>query len=270
MEEKVLNIVLEKRFRRKIDSAVTAGKNTLIVFFKDGKTKKCNIKKIAGGDRGYAFLEANEEYFKNVEMQPGGNGVKWENIFVFSYEQLYQAGEELKLSYEEFVCCIRNGLVNTAEAAQMLDCSRQNIDDLYFVCYMIEQVARQLKQRNRYVVNSIGRTGLYHLISCAETLHCENPDKVADDWIRDYNLTEGNFDITAVDPELADVIPTALDMGEVYQRLIVDTLGANEDYIDGILRVYNNPICDVIDNYNCSAFYEPSYVIARAYQNGGF
>ena len=152
----------------------------------------------------------------------------------------------------------------------MLDCSRQNIDDLYFVCYMIERVARQLKQRNRYVVNSIGRTGLYHLISCAETLHCENPDKVADDWIRDYNLTEGNFDITAVDPELADVIPTALDMGEVYQRLIVDTIGANEDYIDGILRVYNNPICDVIDNYNCSAFYEPSYVIARAYQNGGF
>ena len=26
----------------------------------------------------------------------------------------------------------------------------------------------------------------------------------------------------------------------------------------------------VIDNYDCSAYYEPSYVIARAYQNGGF
>ena len=63
-------------------------------------------------------------------MQPGGNGVKWGNIFELSYEQLYQAGEELKLSYEGFVCCIRNGLVNTAEAAQMLGCSRQNIDDL--------------------------------------------------------------------------------------------------------------------------------------------
>lgn len=23
-------------------------------------------------------------------------------------------------------------------------------------------------------------------------------------------------------------------------------------------------------NYNCSAYYEPSYVIARAYYNGGF
>ncbi|MBR3306115.1 MAG: hypothetical protein IKI75_02520 [Lachnospiraceae bacterium] len=91
-----------------------------------------------------------------------------------------------------------------------------------------------------------------------------------DDWIRDYGLETGDFDISDVDHELAEIIPTPLDMGEVYQRLIVDTAGSSEDYVDGILRVYNNELCDVIDNYNCSAFYEPSYVIARAYQNGGF
>ena len=39
---------------------------------------------------------------------------------------------------------------------------------------------------------------------------------------------------------------------------------------DRIIRVYNDRICEVIDNYNGSAFYEPSYVIARAYQAGGF
>ena len=54
-------------------------------------------------------------------------------------------------------------------------------------------------------------------------------------------------------------------MGAVYQRLIINTLSSKEDYVDGIIRVYNDDICDVIDNYNCSAFYEPSYVIARAY-----
>lgn len=43
-----------------------------------------------------------------------------------------------------------------------------------------------------------------------------------------------------------------------------------ESKVDGIIRVYNNLICEVIDNYNCSAYYEPSYVIARAYQNGDF
>ena len=60
--------------------------------------------------------------------------------------------------------------------------------------------------------------------------------------------------------------------GRIYldKRLINDTLGAKEDYVEGIIRVYNDEICEVIDNYNCSAFYEPSYVIAKAYQTGGF
>jgi hypothetical protein len=143
-------------------------------------------------------------------------------------------------------------------------------DDLHFICYMIERVARKLHQRNRYVVNTIGRDELYHLISCAKALHCENPLQVEQYWINDYNLESGDFDITNVDKELAQIIPSELDMGDVYQRLIVDTMDTKEDYVDGIMRVYNNEICDVIDNYNCSAFYEPSYVIARAYQAGGF
>ena len=144
------------------------------------------------------------------------------------------------------------------------------INDLYFICYMIERVARHIKQKNKYVVNTIGKDELYHLISCANVLHCENPSKVEDDWIRDYNLENSNYDITAVDEDLATIIPTPLEMGEVYQRLIMDTMTSKENYVDGIIRVYNNDICEVIDNYNGSAFYEPSYVIARAYQNGGF
>lgn len=143
-------------------------------------------------------------------------------------------------------------------------------NDLYFICYMIERVARTIKQKNSYVVNTIGKEELYHLLSCASVLHCENPEKVEADWIREYELKEGSFDITDVDTELAIVIPSSLDMGEVYQRLIADTLTTKEGFVDGILRVYNDSICEVIDNYNCSAFYEPSYVIARAYQNGGF
>lgn len=144
------------------------------------------------------------------------------------------------------------------------------INDLYFICYMIERVARRIHQKNKYVVNTIGKEALEHLISVANVLHCENPLQVEDDWIEEYHLVEGDFDITAVDKELAERIPTALEMGKVYQRLISDTAIPGEDYVDGIIRVYNNEICDTIDNYKCRAFYEPSYVIARAYQNGGF
>jgi hypothetical protein len=144
------------------------------------------------------------------------------------------------------------------------------INDLYFMCYMVERVARTLHQHNKYVVNKIGKDDLYHLISCAGVLHCENPLKVEHDWIEEYQLAEGDFDVATVDQDLVTNIPSALDMGEVYQRLISDTITSKEDYVDGMIRVYNDPICDVIDNYNCSAYYEPSYVIARAYLNGGF
>ena len=64
--------------------------------------------------------------------------------------------------------------------------------------------------------------------------------------------------------------PTPLDMDNVYTRLIMQTRLDAEDYAQGIIRVYNNNICETIDNYNCSAYYEPSYFIARSYFAGGF
>ena len=135
---------------------------------------------------------------------------------------------------------------------------------------MIERVARRLHQRNSYVVNKLGQEKLSHLISVANVLHSMNPLQVEDDWISEYGLEEGSFDVTDVDYELADRIPTALQIGKVYERLIHDTAEPNETEVEGIIRVYNNEICNKIDNYNCSAYYEPSYVIARAYYQGGF
>ena len=143
-------------------------------------------------------------------------------------------------------------------------------DDVKFICYMIERVARRLHQKNSYVVNKLGKENLNHLISVANVLHCKNPLDVEDEWIDEYRLEEGNLDITDVDYDLVDRIPTALQIGKVYERLIHDTAMSNETEVEEIIRVYNDEICEKIDNYNCSAYYEPSYVIARAYYQGGF
>ncbi len=143
-------------------------------------------------------------------------------------------------------------------------------NDLYFICYMIERVARRLHQRNSYVVNSLTKKNLLHEISVANVEHAENPLDVEDRWVEDYGLEQGKFDISDVDKRLVERIPTPLQMGKVYARLIKMTLAPDEDYVSGIIRVYNDSICDTIDNYNASAYYEPSYVIARAYRAGGF
>lgn len=143
-------------------------------------------------------------------------------------------------------------------------------NDLYFLCYMIERIARKLKQHNRYVVNHISKQEWICLISLAGVLHCENPLKIEEEWIEENKLEKGNFDIKNVNTDLVSYIPTETQMGKVYTRLIVDTLLPDEDYVDGMIRVYNDEICEIIDDYNGGAYYEPSYVIARAYNEGGF
>lgn len=44
-----------------------------------------------------------------------------------------------------------------------------------------------------------------------------------DDWIETYELQRGDFDILDVNSEFVSKIPTATQMGKVYQRLICDT-----------------------------------------------
>lgn len=101
-------------------------------------------------------------------------------------------------------------------------------NDLYFICYMIERVARKLHQRNKYVVNAIDKKEWTRLISLANVLHCENPLKIEDQWIDEYSLESGSFDITEVDKELAERIPSETQMGKVYMRLILDIIAGRK------------------------------------------
>ena len=111
---------------------------------------------------------------------------------------------------------------------------------------------------------------LWHYLSLADVLHSENPSKVQDDWIRELKLRKGNFDITVVKKELDVNIPSATQMGAVYKRLVVSLKKDDENYVQAIRRVYGNKVCRILDNYNCSAFYEPSYIQRDAFINGGF
>lgn len=141
-------------------------------------------------------------------------------------------------------------------------------NDLYFVCYMIERVARAIHQRNRYVVERIGYERLLHKLSIAVTNHCLDPEQVVSDWIEPHRLEQCNADITMVDSRYTDKVPTKIQMGKVYAHLI-QSVNQTDDLPATIMQVYSSSICDVIDNYNTGAYYEPGYVQTRAYINGG-
>ena len=75
-------------------------------------------------------------------------------------------------------------------------------NDLYFVCYMIERVARKLHQPNRYVVNALGYDELYRQLSLASVLHSDNPARVENDWIEENHLESGNYDVIVMDVQM--------------------------------------------------------------------
>lgn len=142
-------------------------------------------------------------------------------------------------------------------------------NDLYFVCYMIERVARKIHRRNRYVVGQMGTDALFHELSLAQVSHSLNPEQVEAEWIEKYSLEKGDFDVTDVDPEYTDKVPSPTEMGKVYARLI-ESLDSEDNLPKTIVSVYNSPVCDIIDDYNTGAYYEPSYVQTRAFMNGEF
>lgn len=143
-------------------------------------------------------------------------------------------------------------------------------DDVFYVCSLIERMARHLKQPNRYVVNCMGKQGIAEKLSLANVMHSENQQAVVERLIQAYRMQAGSFDVTNVNPDLVSHIPSEQDMGKVYMRLILSTLYSWEDYADAILRIYNDKICRTIDNYNGSAYYEPSYYLTRCYYSGTF
>lgn len=142
------------------------------------------------------------------------------------------------------------------------------LNDLFFVCSLIEYIGRQTKNERKTIVNAIGREGLKHYYDLAEVYHCENIDKVTYEIVNKYHIKTGNYDNVA---EAEDNVPTHWDIGKVMQRLVREVSEkSGKNVIDTLIEVYNSWIIPKINNYNSSMYYEntsyqyASYLAGRA------
>lgn len=135
----------------------------------------------------------------------------------------------------------------------------QKENDLFFTCSLIDYIARKTKNTRATVVEKLGRERLEKIYDLADVYHCDNIDRVSDDFIQEAGIPTGTFDNVA---ECRYAIPTHWDIGKVYKRLIKQ-VAANEqiDVIDALMKVYRSFISPKIDDYNSSVYYEnPSYI----------
>lgn len=126
MTESELPDNLSTRFQKKVEDAVPLADSRLLVFFRDGAVKKCDVPLLTA----LLPIKNSDSLFRTVAVQPGGYGVCWGENLNLSDSFLYDSGMDVPLSLDDFRSFVKNRIVNTAEAADLLDCSRQNIDDL--------------------------------------------------------------------------------------------------------------------------------------------
>ena len=135
----------------------------------------------------------------------------------------------------------------------------QKENDLFFVCSLIEYIARKTNNTKKYIVEKLGKEKIQKIYDLAEVYHSENIEKVSDELIQEAKIENGIYDIIS---KCEYSVPTHWDIGKVYKRLIVMLSNNDEEkYIDTAIEVFSSWIIEKIDNYNSSMYYEnPSYI----------
>lgn len=134
----------------------------------------------------------------------------------------------------------------------------QKDNDLFFVCSLIEHIARKTKNTKKYVVEKMGKENIKKIYELAEVYHSENLEKVSDEFIEKCKIENGNYDTVS---ECKYRVPTIWELGRTYQRLIIMVNNNKDEYIDTLLEILSSWIIPKIDNYNSSMYYEnPSYI----------
>ena len=140
----------------------------------------------------------------------------------------------------------------------------QKDNDLFFTCALIDYIARKTKNTRTDVVNRLGKEQISKIFELAGIYHCDNPDRVCDDFIESAHIETGTFDNIA---DCGYAVPSYWDIGKVYKRLIkMVAEDKKTDVIDALFEVYNSFISPAIDDYNSSFYYENPLFIFECYK----
>lgn len=137
-------------------------------------------------------------------------------------------------------------------------------NDLFYTCSLIEYIARKTLNTKKDIINIIGKDSVARIYRLADVYHCENIDKVSDEYIEKFNIQKGNYHFDNYKYR----IPTYFEIGKVYERLIVMVNPDPKEYVDTTVEVLTSWIIPKIDNYNSSMYYENPQYIYACYKEG--
>ncbi|MGF0032081.1 hypothetical protein ACQRBN_03810 [Bariatricus sp. SGI.154] len=130
-------------------------------------------------------------------------------------------------------------------------------NDLFYVCALIEYIARKTKNKRGTVAKLMGEMGVRKQLHDAEVNHCLSFEQVSDELIEKYGIAEGDFDTIT---NCKYTIPGFIDIGKLYCIMIEDCAKPGEE-VQELLNIFTSFISDKISDFKSDVYYQnPSYL----------
>ena len=137
-------------------------------------------------------------------------------------------------------------------------------NDYFYVCALIEYIARETKNHRGDIVNQIGEDGIKKLLYDAEVDHCLSFEQVSDEVVDYYKIKQGNFDTIS---SCKYSIPSFLDIGKLYSIMIEDCAKPGDE-VSELMKIFSSFISDEISNFNTDLYYQNPDYIECSYKEG--
>lgn len=137
-------------------------------------------------------------------------------------------------------------------------------NDYFYVCSLIEYIARETKNHRGYIVKCIGQEGIENLLYDAEVNHCLSFEQVCDEVVEEYKIKEGKFDTIS---ECQYDVPSFLDIGKLYSIMIEDCAKEGKEAHE-LIKIFTSFISDEISDFNTDLYYQNPDYIECSYKEG--
>lgn len=114
---------------KRLIGAVALEGNRLLVCFDTEEVRLYFFPALLAEMPSLALLE-NSKLFEQIQLGDSGRELLWPGCCRIGVVRLRELGQQLPLSRGDFVRFCQTQLLSTAETAQLLQCTRQNIDSL--------------------------------------------------------------------------------------------------------------------------------------------
>lgn len=130
-------------------------------------------------------------------------------------------------------------------------------NDLFYVCSLIEYIARKTKNKRKVIVDLLGETGIRKQLSDAEVNHCLSFEQVSDELIERYQIKQGTFDTIT---KCKYSIPSETAIGSLYSIMIEDCAKPGTE-VQELIKIFSSFISERISDFQTDLYYQnPSYL----------